>query len=100
MVQKGEREVLKTYLKWMKPGAGIFYLVAILLVVLAKKNLLFVWSFIFLAFVTYLFYQVEKMGKKEEALIGLADRIKRDLLLYSGFFAFLWIGLIFYLYKV
>lgn len=99
MTKKGDKEVLKAYLQWMRPGAAVFYLLAIVLAFCKQKGLLFAWSFFFLGLASYILYQAEKMSKNQEALTRLAQGIKRDLLLYSGLFAFLWLGLIFYLYQ-
>ena len=99
MSQKGDKKVLKTYLQWMRPGAGIFYLLAIVLAFCNQKGLLFFSSFLFLGLASYILCQAEKMSKNQEALTRLAQGIKRDLLLYSSLFAFLWLGLIFYFYQ-
>ena len=99
MAQKGDKEALRAYLHWMRPGAGIFYLLAIVLAFCNQKGLLYFSSFLFLGLASYILYQAEKMSKNQEALTRLAKGIQRDLLLYSGLFSFLWLGLIFYLYQ-
>ncbi|KGF08720.1 hypothetical protein HMPREF1633_13230 [Tissierellia bacterium S5-A11] len=99
MTKKGDKEVLRAYLQWMRLGAAGFYLLAIVLAFCKQKGLLFAWSFLFLGLASYILYQAEKMSKNKEALTRLARGVKKDLLVYSGLFALLWLGLIFYLYQ-
>lgn len=99
MTKKEDKEVLRVYLQWMRPGAAGFYLLAIVLAFCKQKGLLFAWSFLFLGLASYILYQAERMSKSQETLTRLAQGIKKDLLVYSGLFALLWLGLIFYLYQ-